>query len=164
MASVKTVDKKSSLNQNCPVSAAIHLIGGKYKALLLWHLTGQTLRFNQLHRLVPEATPKMLTQQLRELEEDGLILRTVYPVVPPKVEYSLTALGQSLFPILDAMYQWGSALMKQEGLTPACSMTEKTGTAATVPENDSPRKTPGCSPEKKQEGCPSCSCHAHTSL
>lgn len=111
-------------NQNCPVSATLHLIGGKYKALLLWHLTGQTLRFNELRRLVPEATPKMLTQQLRELEADGLILRTVYPVVPPKVEYSLTPLGQSLFPILDAMYQWGSDLMQKEGLTPVCSMTE----------------------------------------
>ncbi len=112
----------ASVNQNCPVSATIRLIGGKYKALLLWHLTGQTLRFNQLHRLVPEATPKMLTQQLRELEQDGLILRTVYPVVPPHVDYSLTPLGESLFPILEAMYQWGSALMKEEGLTPSCSM------------------------------------------
>ena len=105
-----------SVNKNCPVSATIRLIGGKYKALLLWHLTGQTLRFNQLHRLVPEATPKMLTQQLRELEEDGLISRTVYPVVPPRVDYSLTALGESLFPILEAMYRWGSALMQDEGL------------------------------------------------
>lgn len=112
----------ASVNKNCPVSATIRLIGGKYKALLLWHLTGQTLRFNQLHRLVPEATPKMLTQQLRELEQDGLILRTVYPVVPPHVDYSLTPLGESLFPILEAMYQWGSALMKEEGLTPSCSM------------------------------------------
>ncbi len=93
----KTASKShESVNQNCPVSATIRLIGGKYKALLLWHLTGQTLRFNQLHRLVPEATPKMLTQQLRELEEDGLILRTVYPVVPPHVDYSLTPLGESL--------------------------------------------------------------------
>lgn len=117
----------SHINQNCPVSATIRLIGGKYKALLLWHLTGQTLRFNQLHRLVPEATPKMLTQQLRELELDGLIRRTVYPVVPPRVEYSLTPLGESLFPILEAMYQWGSALMKDEELTPSCSMeTAKT--------------------------------------
>lgn len=114
-----------SKNQNCPVSATIRLIGGKYKALLLWHLTNRTLRFNQLHKLVPEATPKMLTQQLRELEEDGLIERTVYPVVPPRVDYSLTPLGQSLFPILEAMYCWGSALMEKEGLTPECSMTEK---------------------------------------
>ena len=119
----KTASKShESVNQNCPVSATIRLIGGKYKALLLWHLTGQTLRFNQLHRLVPEATPKMLTQQLRELEEDGLILRTVYPVVPPHVDYSLTPLGESLFPILEAMYKWGSALMKKEGLIPSCSM------------------------------------------
>ena len=92
-----------SVNKNCPVSATIRLIGGKYKALLLWHLTGQTLRFNQLHRLVPEATPKMLTQQLRELEEDGLISRTVYPVVPPRVDYSQPALCESLITIIEEM-------------------------------------------------------------
>ena len=113
----------TSQNENCPVSATIRLIGGKYKALLLWHLTGKTLRFNELRRLVPEATPKMLTQQLRELEADGLILRTVYPVVPPKVEYSLTELGASLFPILEAMYQWGSKRMREAGRTPHCSMS-----------------------------------------
>ena len=134
-----------SVNKNCPVSATIRLIGGKYKALLLWHLTGQTLRFNQLHRLVPEETPKMLTQQLRELEEDGLISRTVYPVVPPRVDYSLTALGESLFPILEAMYRWGSALMQDEGLTPACTMTDSYSTT-----------------KKEQEDCPSCSCHARS--
>ena len=134
-----------SVNKNCPVSATIRLIGGKYKALLLWHLTGQTLRFNQLHRLVPEATPKMLTQQLRELEEDGLISRTVYQVVPPRVDYSLTALGESLFPILEAMYRWGSALMQDERLTPACTMTDSYSTT-----------------KKEQEYCPSCSCHARS--
>lgn len=131
----------ASINQNCPVSATIRLIGGKYKAFLLWHLTGQTLRFNQLHKLVPEATPKMLTQQLRELEEDGLITRTVYPVVPPRVEYSLTELGQSLFPILEAMYNWGSALMEREGLTPECSMTEK---AEALPQGACAEKCCGC--------------------
>lgn len=113
---------EQGLNQNCPVSATIQLIGGKYKALLLWHLTGQVLRFNQLRRLVPEATPKMLTQQLRELEENDLVRREVYPVVPPKVEYSLTDRGQSLFPILAAMYDWGTELMRQQGLQPHCSM------------------------------------------
>lgn len=111
-------------NQKCPVSTTIRMIGGKYKAFLLWHLTGQTLRFHQLQKLIPEATPKMLTQQLRELEEDGLIVRTVYPVVPPRVEYSLTALGESLFPILEAMYAWGSQRMEEAGMEPACSMTE----------------------------------------
>lgn len=112
------------VNQNCPVSATLHMIGGKYKALLLWHLTDRTLRFNELRKLVPEATPKMLTQQLRELEKDGLINREVYPVVPPKVEYSLTALGKSLFPILSAMYDWGTALMKRDGIEPCCSMSK----------------------------------------
>lgn len=112
----------SQSNKNCPVSATIQLIGGKYKALLLWHLTNKILRFNELRKLVPEATPKMLTQQLRELESDGLIHREVYPVVPPKVEYSLTARGKSLFPILKAMYDWGAELMIEQGNCPECSM------------------------------------------
>ncbi len=109
-------------NANCPVAAALRLIGGKYKALILWHLSDSVLRFSELKKLVPEATPKMLTQQLRELEDDGLIARKVYPVVPPKVEYSLTGLGKSLFPILKAMYEWGSDLMRSEGKVPGCSM------------------------------------------
>ncbi len=114
-------------NMNCPVAATLHLIGGKYKALLLWHLSGRVLRFSQLRQLVPEATAKMLTQQLRELEQDGLINRKVYPVVPPKVEYSLTPLGESLFPILKAMYKWGSDLMQERGQCPSCSMTANSG-------------------------------------
>lgn len=118
---------EKNINVNCPVAATLHLIGGKYKALLLWHLSGRVLRFNQLRQLVPEATPKMLTQQLRELEQDGLINRKVYPVVPPKVEYSLTALGESLFPILKAMYEWGSGLMQSRGKCPSCSMTAQPG-------------------------------------
>jgi len=117
-------------NRNCPVSATIQLIGGKYKALLLWQLMGRTLRFNELRRLVPEATPKMLTQQLRELESDSLISRLVYPIVPPKVEYSLTAQGASLFPILKAMYSWGADLMLAQGKTPECSMAEPGETGA----------------------------------
>lgn len=113
---------KAALNANCPVAATLHLIGGKYKALILWHLYEKTLRFNELRRLVPEATAKMLTQQLRELEQDELITRTVYPVVPPRVEYALKERGESLFPILQAMYDWGSKLMQQQGECPACSM------------------------------------------
>ena len=113
---------KEELNTNCPVSATLQLIGGKYKALLLWHLSSGVLRFNELRRLVPEATPKMLTQQLRELERDSLITRTVYPVVPPKVEYALTERGRSLFPILQAMYVWVSRKKKKKGQCPHCSM------------------------------------------
>ncbi|MFW5646371.1 MAG: winged helix-turn-helix transcriptional regulator [Acetivibrio ethanolgignens] len=91
----------------CPVEAAISLIGGKYKAVILWHLMNGTLRYSQLHRKIPKATDKMLAQQLRELERDGLIIRTVYPVVPPKTEYSLTDFGKTIAPILDAMCDWG---------------------------------------------------------
>lgn len=96
----------------CPVEATIQLIGGKYKAVILWHLMNQTLRYSELHRLMPRATDKMLTQQLRELEGDGLIDRKVYPVVPPKTEYSLTAFGESLAPILDEMCNWGEAYLE----------------------------------------------------
>ena len=92
---------------NCPVEATISLIGGKYKAIILFHLISNTLRFNQLKKLIPKATPKMLTQQLRELESDGLIIRTVYPVVPPKTEYSLSEFGKSLIPTIDSMCDWG---------------------------------------------------------
>ncbi len=107
---------------NCPVEAAMGLIGGKYKSLILWKLLGGTLRFSQLRREVPCATPKMLTQQLRELEADGLVSRKVYPVVPPKVEYSLTPFGKSIQPVLEAMYSWGTGYLQQQGLTPNCNM------------------------------------------
>ncbi len=107
---------------NCPVAATLRLIGGKYKALILWHLTGGRRRFSELHRLVPAATPKMLTQQLRELERDCLLLRTVYPVVPPKVEYALTETGRSLRPVLESMFHWGEQRLRDEGLEPNCSM------------------------------------------
>ena len=93
---------------NCPVEATIQLIGGKYKAVILWHLMNQTLRYSEIHKRIPKATDKMLVQQLRELEKDGLINRTVYPVVPPKTEYSLTDFSQTLAPILDAMCDWGT--------------------------------------------------------
>lgn len=91
----------------CPVEATISMIGGKYKAVILWHLMNRTLRYSELHKKVPKATDKMLAQQLRELERDGLINRVVYPVVPPKTEYSLTEYGKTLAPILDALCSWG---------------------------------------------------------
>lgn len=116
------MSKLTERNKNCPVSTTIRLIGGKYKALILWHLTESQLRFSELHKLMPEATAKMLTQQLRDLEKDGLVHREVYPVVPPKVEYSLTQRGTTLFPILEAMYKWGVGLMREDGVEPCCSM------------------------------------------
>ena len=107
---------------NCPVGKTIELIGGKYKSLILWHLIDNTLRFGELRKLIPQATPKMLTQQLRELEAANLVIRTVYPVVPPKVEYQLTDLGISIKSILQAMYNWGADYLKDNGLEISCSM------------------------------------------
>ncbi len=93
----------------CPVNTTLSVIGGKWKVLILYHLIKQTQRFNELRRQLPEITQRMLTLQLRELEEDGLIHREVYPVVPPKVEYSLTEFGRTLLPVINAMHQWGEA-------------------------------------------------------
>lgn len=106
----------------CPVEATLELIGGKYKALILWHLSDGKLRFNELHKLIKSATPKMLTQQLRELESHKLVHREVYPIIPPKVEYSLTDLGRSLMPILAAMRDWGAEYMKTKNLESCCFM------------------------------------------
>ena len=99
---------------SCPVEASLSIIGGKYKAIILWHLMNGTLRYSELRRLLPQATPKMLTQQLRELEKDAVIHREVYPVVPPKTEYSLTEYGQSLSPIIQSMCDWGSQHMSEQ--------------------------------------------------
>ncbi|MDL2268312.1 helix-turn-helix transcriptional regulator [Desulfovibrio sp. OttesenSCG-928-G15] len=107
---------------SCPVEATIGLIGGKYKSLILWKLMSGTLRFSQLRKEVPGATPKMLTQQLRELEADGLLAREVFPVVPPKVEYSLTPFGKSIAPVLQAMYSWGSGYLHKQGVSVNCGM------------------------------------------
>ncbi len=92
---------------NCPVDATISLIGGKYKVVILYHLMERCHRFGELQKLIPNATPKMLTQQLRELEASNLISRTVYPVVPPKTEYQLTDFGKTLIPVLELMCDWG---------------------------------------------------------
>ena len=91
----------------CPVEAALGLIGGKWKGILLYHLLGGTLRFNAIRRRVPGATPRMLTAQLRELEADGLIVRVVFPEVPPRVEYSLSGKGRTLEPVILALKAWG---------------------------------------------------------
>ena len=92
----------------CSVELTLQVIGGKWKPIILWHLgASETLRFGELKRHMPNVTQKMLTQQLRELESDGMIRRVVYPQIPPKVEYSLTDLGRSVMPILDQLCTWG---------------------------------------------------------
>jgi DNA-binding HxlR family transcriptional regulator len=109
---VKTVNDEGEQVFHCPVEATMGMIGGKYKAAVIYHLTQDgTLRFNQLRRLIPQATAKMLAQQLRELEADGFVHREVYPVVPPKTEYSLTEYGRTLIPIVDLMCTWGNEHM-----------------------------------------------------
>jgi len=100
------------IKYNCPVEATISQIGGKYKAIILYHLIeDEVLRFSQLQKYLSKATPKMLSQQLRELENDGLIRRKVYPVVPPKTEYSLTKRGKILSPVIMEICQWGRTYM-----------------------------------------------------
>lgn len=91
----------------CSMELTLALIGGKWKSLILWHLSEKTLRYNELRKILPNVTAKMLTQQLRELEDCGLLKRFIYTQIPPKVEYSLTEAGKSLLPILDAMCKWG---------------------------------------------------------
>jgi len=93
----------------CPVTFTVEVIGGKWKSLILYHLMSGTRRFNELRRLMPEVTQRMLTLQLRELEADNVVAREVYREVPPKVEYSLTPLGLTLAPLVSAMRDWGAA-------------------------------------------------------
>ncbi len=96
---------------DCPVEAALDLIGGKWKAILLFRIIEETRRFNELRRLVPNLTQRMLTNQLRELEHDGLIARKVYAEVPPKVEYSITPFGKTLVPVLTTLKGWAEKHM-----------------------------------------------------
>jgi DNA-binding HxlR family transcriptional regulator len=91
----------------CPMTLALDVIGGKWKGIILYHLRDETKRFNELLRLMPQITQRMLTRQLRELEQDGIVHRQVYAQVPPKVEYSLTAVGQTLMPVVKALTDWG---------------------------------------------------------
>jgi DNA-binding HxlR family transcriptional regulator len=102
MKTVPVLDSK-----NCPVTHTVRLMGRRWKPLALYYLKPGPLRFSELRRRIPEATQKMLTQTLRELERDGLVLRKAYPQVPPKVVYSLTRYGRTLEPILLALCAWG---------------------------------------------------------
>ena len=96
----------------CPMVLVQRVLSGKRKILILWYLSDGTLRFSEIKLRLPDVTQKMLTQQLRSLEEDGLIYRTVYPVVPPKVEYGLTELGKKTIPILQQMHHFGVELLQ----------------------------------------------------
>lgn len=95
-------------NFGCPVEACLEVVGGKWKGVVLFHLLEGTKRFNELMRLMPGVTQRMLTRQLRELEADQIITRKVYPEVPPKVEYALSEFGKTLAPVLKVVQQWGT--------------------------------------------------------
>lgn len=98
-------------NFGCSVEAALEIIGGKWKGVILFHLINGTKRFNELRRLIPNVTQRMMTLQLRELEADGVVERKIYQQIPPKVEYSLTPFGRSLEPVLLLVRDWGNQHM-----------------------------------------------------
>ncbi|GHO96435.1 putative HTH-type transcriptional regulator YdeP [Reticulibacter mediterranei] len=99
--------ESSVIHDKCGVETTIAVVGGKWKPMILYALLSGPRRFGELTRLIPEITQRMLTLQLRELEEDEVITREIYKQVPPKVEYSLTPLGRTVEPILSFMQQWG---------------------------------------------------------
>jgi DNA-binding HxlR family transcriptional regulator len=99
-------NKRLEMGYVCTIATTVNVVGGKWKTTILLHLRDRTLRFGELQRVVL-VSQKVLTQQLKELERDGIIRRQVYAEVPPRVEYSLSAFGQSLLPVLDALYDWG---------------------------------------------------------
>ena len=92
----------------CPIEATLDVIGGKWKPMILCLLANNTLRYNKIQQLIPDVSPKMLTKQLRELEDDGLISRKVYPEIPPKVEYTITDFGRTVLPVLKTLLDWGT--------------------------------------------------------
>ena len=105
----------------CPAEVTLGVIGGRWKVLILYHLFDGVKRFSELQRALPGVTQKMLTQQLRELEGDGIVSRTVYPQVPPRVEYAMTPLGKTLQPVVKAMCRWG---LQQGGATERVATVE----------------------------------------
>ncbi|MBY0013347.1 winged helix-turn-helix transcriptional regulator [Paenibacillus typhae] len=111
----------------CPVEFTLDVIGGKWKGVLLYHLMDGTKRFNEFRRICPGITQRMLTLQLRELEEDGVVHREVYQQVPPKVEYSLTEFGRTLIPIIRLMRDWGVTYQTKQLSGEKDASRQKTG-------------------------------------
>jgi len=106
--------------QNCPVTATMSVIGGKWKLLILYLIYNDINRFGKMGLILKDISKQMLTTQLRELENDGIIERKIYPEIPPKVEYSLTEKGKALLPVIDKMRDWGNEfLLKPSGLVEA---------------------------------------------
>lgn len=108
----------------CPLQATLSVLEGKYKIYIIFYLINRTLRYNELQKLIPDATAKMLSHQLKSLESQGIVTRKLYPVVPPRTEYSLTEKGESLAPIILSMYQWGEGVFREHGKEDFCSFEE----------------------------------------
>jgi DNA-binding HxlR family transcriptional regulator len=100
---------EKSITNDCPIVSTLKMIGGRWKIIILWNLKGHALRYKELHRAIPNITEKMLTQQLAVLVEDGWVLKKDFKEIPPRTEYSLSALGQSFIPVLTHIYEWGIA-------------------------------------------------------
>lgn len=103
----KMYERKIPIDLSCPLRLTVSLIGSKWKSCILDELRDKAMRPSELHKVLPEATPRVLDLQLKELVDDGLVSKTIYPELPPRSEYSITKLGRSLLPILDAMIAWG---------------------------------------------------------
>lgn len=116
------VRAKAGEERQCPIETVIQVVGGKWKPLILWHLLDSSKRFSELEKLIPEVTQKMLAQHLRELENDRLVTRTIYPSVPPKVEYALSEYGKTLIPVLEVMCEWGE-IHNRPSVKPAAWVT-----------------------------------------
>ena len=104
-------------NDNCPIATTLDVIGGKWKVHILCILSDGKMRTNEIKREIPNITQKVLTQQLRQLEADGIIYRTVYQEVPPKVEYTLSEYGKSLMQIMDNLFEWGKIIRLKDYMT-----------------------------------------------
>ncbi|GMK41415.1 transcriptional regulator [Paenibacillus sp. CCS19] len=100
--------------RECPIESLIHVLSGKWKPMILWHLIESAKRYNELEKLIPDVSQKMLSQHLRDLEQEGIVERTVYSTIPPKVEYSLSEYGRTLIPVAEVMCAWGESHNKRK--------------------------------------------------
>lgn len=116
---MKTIPMITDQDGGCPVTHCLSVIGGKWKPVIIFCIANGTNRFGAMQRAIPGITKQMLTKQLRELEADGIILRTVFAEVPPRVDYALTDTGRSVLPVIQAMREWGAADLAARGSKPS---------------------------------------------
>ncbi len=117
-------EKTDMKTYQCSFEFALDMVSGKWKSLALYYLSEETLRYGEIRKKIGGITQKMLTQTLRDLEKNGLVSRKVYPVVPPKVEYTITQNGAALIPIFERLQAWGEVVAKTQGITIACDTEE----------------------------------------